>query len=406
MLTDKYVPNTINNIIGNSEAISKLFEFAQAVHANAKPRPIMIFGPTGTGKTSAAHALAYGNGFELLELNASDYRDVTTLEKVLLPASRSKGLFNKNILILLDEIDELSKKLDAGAEKIIRELIKSSKQPVIFTATDFWDKDINYLRMSVDKVEFKKVPPKEIEKLLDKIITEEKVSVKKEVIEEIARRSDGDVRGAINDLEAMIGAKDELLENLGMRDRKTEIFGVLDKIFLSGNFDIARNSMTKSDVDIGMLINWIDENITKRYPMKKDVEEAYSNLSLASRFYEKASRTNHYEYFRYASVFASSGIALSNKGRTTMLKQYSFPSNIRYMSSTKGDRINLNSIAERLSPILHTNKKKIIGSYLPILKIAIENSIKKYGKEETLNTVAFSMGIFEDDVEILLGKKL
>ena len=114
MLSDKYAPTTINGIIGNSECVSRLFEFAQAIHANAKPKPIMLFGPSGTGKTSAAHALAYGNGFELLELNASDYRDTLTLEKTLLPASRSKGLFNKNILILLDEIDEVSKKLDSG----------------------------------------------------------------------------------------------------------------------------------------------------------------------------------------------------------------------------------------------------------------------------------------------------
>ncbi len=406
MLADKYAPTTINNIIGNNEAVSKLFEFAQSIHANTKPRPIMLFGPSGTGKTSAAHALAYGNGFELLELNASDYRNTATLEKILIPASKSKGLFNKNIIILLDEIDELSKTLDSGAEKVIRELLKSSKQPVIFTATDFWDKNISYLRMVVDKVEFKKVPFKEIQQLLEKVAKNENAQIKKEIIEEIARRSDGDVRGAMNDLEAMIGADYALIDNLGIRDRKIEIFGVLDKIFLSGNFDISRNALSKTDVDIGMLINWIDENITKRYPMKKDVDEAYANLSIASRFYEKAGRTNHYEYLKYASTFASAGISLSSKGRTTMLKQYSFPSNIRYMSSTKEGRSTINGIAEKLSPILHTNKKKIISSYIPILKIAIENSIKKYGKEDTLNSIAFSMGMFEDEVEIIIGKKL
>ena len=45
----------------------------------------MICGPSGTGKTSAAHAVAYSNGFDIIELNASDYRDSDTLGKKILP---------------------------------------------------------------------------------------------------------------------------------------------------------------------------------------------------------------------------------------------------------------------------------------------------------------------------------
>jgi replication factor C large subunit len=260
--------------------------------------------------------------------------------------------------------------------------------------------------MSVDKVEFKKVTPDEIKKHLLYILKEEGINMKGTVVEQIALRSNGDVRGAVNDLEMMVNADEALIESIGLRDRKIEIFAVLDKIFLSNNFDTSRNAMARSDLDIGMLINWIDENITKRYPSKRDINEAYSNLALASKYFERASRTNHYEYFKYASVLASAGISISNKGRTTMLKQYSFPSNIRYMSSTKDERVTLNNIADRLSPLLHTNRKKIISSYLPILKIAIENSIKKYGKDETLSRIAFTMGLFEEDVETILNKKL
>ncbi|MEM0200948.1 MAG: replication factor C large subunit, partial [Candidatus Micrarchaeaceae archaeon] len=399
-------PKTVNGIIGNNDAVTKLIEFAGKIHSKQKPRPTILFGPSGTGKTASAHAVAYGNGFELLELNASDYRDVDTLRKRLKPASESRGLFNKNILILLDEIDELSKKLDTGAEKVVRELIKTSKQPIIFTATDFWNKDISYLRMLVDKIEFKKVNNNELKNYLLDILKKENATMKDEVVEKIVIRSNGDVRGAINDLEIMIGANEELIENIGIRDKKIEIFWILDKIFLSNNFDISRNAVTKSDLDIGMLINWVDENITKRYQSKRDVDEAYSNLALASKYYERASRTNHYEYFKYASVLSSSGITISNKGRTSMLKQYTFPSNIRYMSTTKEERSNLKSIADRLSPLLHTNRKKIISNYIPILKIAIEDSIKKYGKEQTLSNIAFTMGLFQEDIEIILGKKI
>ena len=153
----------------------------------------------------------------------------------------------------------------------------------------------------------------------------------------------------MNDFEMMIGADENLFENIGIRDSKVEIFGILDKVFLSRSFDVSKTAFNKSDLDLGMLINWIDENITKRYLSKRDVDEAYSNLSIASKYFEKANRTNHYEYFRYASTFASSGISISNKGRNSLLKQYTFPSNIRYMSTTKADRSTNNSIAEKLA---------------------------------------------------------
>ena len=406
MLSDKYAPNTLAGIVGNYNAVKQLGEFASKVHKGERTKPIMIFGATGTGKTSAAHALAYGNGFELLELSASDYRDTARLEKVLLPASRSMGLFSKNILILLDEIDELSRKFDAGAESAISRLVRNSRQPVVFTATDFWDQKISFLRNMVDKVEFKKVTSADMERLLDGIAKKEGVEVKPEIIKEIARRSDGDVRGAINDLEAMMGAGPELLENIGMRDRKMEVFGVLDRIFTSRDFQRPRNAVAKSDVDMGMLINWVDENIPKRYPMNDELGQAYESLSRASMFYEKAQRKNYYGYYRYASVLASSGVAMANNGRVTMLRQYAFPSNIRYLAASKKDRNEMNSIAERLSPVLHTNKKVIIRSYMPMIKAAIEGSMKRLGAEKTREIMAMQFSLYEDDIEAILGRKL
>ncbi len=406
MLADKYAPNTLNGIIGNYNSIKRLTEFSMKVHKGERVKPIMIYGATGTGKTSAAHALAYGNGFELLELNSSDYRNTARLEKVLLPASRSRGLFSKNILILLDEIDELSKKFDSGAESTIRKLVDSSRQPVVFTATDYWDQSISFLRNSVDKVEFKKVTSIDIERLLEKIAKEEGVEVKKGIIQELAKRSDGDVRGAINDLEAMLGAGEELLENLGMRDRKMEVFGVLDRIFTSRDFNRPRNAVMRSDVDMGMLINWVDENIPNRYPLKEELGDAYSSLAKASRFYEKAGRKSYYGYYRYASVLASSGVSMANNGRVTLLKQYAFPSNIRYLAASKKDRNEMNSIAERLSSVLHTNKKAIIRNYMPMVKAAIEGSVKRVGTEKTKEIMAMQFSLYEDDIKAILGRKL
>ncbi len=403
MLSEKYAPNTLNGIMGNDSAVAALEGFAQKVHSNQKPKPLILFGPPGTGKTAAARALAYGNSFELLELTASDYRDADSLNRTVIPASRSKGLFGRTILILLDEIDELSKKYDTGVERVLGQLLRETKQPVIFTAEDYWDQNIRFLRGLTDKVEFKKVGEKEIAGKLREIASKENAAIEKDIIESIAKRSNGDVRGAINDMEVMVNAPRELMENIGMRDNKVEIFGVLDKIFLSGSFDVSRNALAKSSVDTDMVLNWIDENIPTRYTSKEEIQGAYESLALASRFYEKAQRTNNYGYLRYASVLMSAGVAVHNYGYVRRLRQYSFPLKIRHLGNTKQERSEASEVAEKLFSRLHTNKKRIIREYMPLLKVMFRKSVNEMGREKAFSEISSATGLEESDIDFILG---
>lgn len=404
MLSEKYAPTTLNGIVGNESAASALSKFAEKVHRGESTKPMILFGPSGTGKTAAARALAYSNSFELLELTASDYRDAESLNKTVIPASRSKGLFGKTILILLDEIDELSKKYDAGVEKVVGQLLKGSRQPVIFTAEDYWDPNIRFLRGLVDRVEFKKINTETITRHLKSIASKEGASVEDGIIETIAKRSNGDVRGAMNDMEAMLGARRELMENIGIRDTRIEIFGVLDKIFLSANFDISRNALAKSNVDTDMVLNWVDENVPTRYTSKQGVNDAYESLAKASKFYEKANRTNYWGYLRYVSVLLSSGVAMANDGYVRMLKPYNFPSRIRHMGNTKEERSALNEIAEKLGDKFHTSKRKIIRDYLPLLKIIFEKSARELGAGPAMAQIEGLFGLSEEDVDFIISK--
>ncbi|MGC8538489.1 MAG: replication factor C large subunit [Candidatus Micrarchaeia archaeon] len=380
MLADTYAPTTLNGIVGNYEAIKRLKEFGEKALKNEKQTPLLLYGPAGTGKTSAARALAYMFGFDIFELNASDYRDGETLKRLLMPASSAFGLFSKKQLILLDEIDELSKKFDAGSEKVILEFIKASKHPVIFTANDYWDQKISFLREHVEKVEFKRVAAEEITGLLKKIAKNEGKEIEEDLIENIARRSNGDVRSAINDLDIMIGADPDLIEYIGIRDRKRQIFEVLDKIFMSRSLDASRNAVMFSDTDTDMLAKWIDENIPNRYTSAREVADAYSFLSKGSFFLEKASRTSYYGYLRYASVLMS-GVAVANIGYVSMVKHYAFPQSIRFLSRTKLERNVMNAIATKLVYLLHANKVEVLNMYVPLFQIMIAKGAKEEGSE-------------------------
>ena len=402
-LCEKYTPFTINGILANDFAKKRLLDLGSEVLKGNRIRSIMLCGPSGIGKTTAAHAFAYSNGLELIELNASDYRDAESLRTRVLPLSATRSLFSKKCLILFDEIDELSSKFDSGCESVIMRLMKGSKHPIIFIANDYWNKKVSFLRDSTEKIEFKRPDSSQIMGLFEKVLAGENKAVDRPILEEIAKRSNGDIRGALNDLDMMIDANPDLIECLGVRNRKVEIFKVLDRIFLSSNFDVARNALSSTDIGLDMMMNWIGQNIPSKYLSKYCIYEAYESLSRASMFQEKASRKSYYGYLRYSSVLMSSGVSLANNGNVSALSQYSFPARISRMSKTKKSRDSINLIALKLSPSLHANRKTVINEHMALISNMVNNAVKAYG-EDAVSEFMYSRYMLEkDEVATIAG---
>ncbi len=406
-LCEKYAPTTLLGIVGNTESINKIMEYGLKAQEGKKPRPLMIFGPPGTGKTAAAHALAYSHGFEILELDSSDTRSNDVLSRKMLPAASSSSLFGKKTLILLDEIDELSSSFDSGADKAILALIKTSKHPIIFIANDFWNQKIAFLREYVDKCEFKKLKPDEVLHLLKNVLKREGKEMDEQTLGNLVKRSNGDARSALNDLETMMDASPDSIDALGIRNRKTEIFNVLDKIFSSMRFEPARNSIMNADIEIEMLLNWISENIPNRYSAKESLAGAFHNAAISSKFIGNAKRKNYYGYYRYASIHMSSGVALANEfGRTSSLKPYTFPARIKYMSMTKKDRNLSGQYISKLIYQLHAHKKDISEGYVPMLNMLVNMAMKEFGEEKTYDFFEYKYGMGKAEVDAIKDKRI
>ncbi len=390
LLYEKYSPSSLSGLIGNRLSIEKVRKFGAAVKEGKKQKPIMVYGPSGTGKTAALAALAGEQRFALSELTASDYRDADTLRKRLLPAVKSKGLFASTTLFLFDEVDELSRTFDKGAENVIVTIIRESKQPIAFTANNYWDQRISFLRPYVEPVEFKKVDASEIATYLKGVAAKEGRPLEEGVLKEIAYRSGGDVRSALNDLELVLLGGNDIIDNIGIRDKKRELFKVLDKIFMSNSLSEARVYADNSDVDTGMLIKWVDENIPNRYYTPGSLRDAYQELSFASMFMENAERARHYGYMKYVLV-SIAGVSLTSGGHAKFIGAYTFPSVIKYLSGTKQTRGVQRVIATKLAPILHTNTHDIIYSYLPLFRSLL-------GKSAAQNSAV--MTVLEDSAKL------
>ena len=114
---DKYKPCNLSEVQAHASALAELKLFVENYQKGSKA--IILYGPTGVGKTCSVHALAKEFDLEMLEVNASDQRNKAQIEEKIGPAISQMSLFAKKKLILIDEIDGLSGHSDRGGVQAI-----------------------------------------------------------------------------------------------------------------------------------------------------------------------------------------------------------------------------------------------------------------------------------------------
>jgi len=98
-------------------------------------KAVLLSGPPGVGKSSAAAALCREFGYEIVEFNASDTRSKSKLDELVstLVGNRTIGEFFaaktkkvKKTCLIMDEVDGMSSGDRGGMAKLI-DLIKKTK---------------------------------------------------------------------------------------------------------------------------------------------------------------------------------------------------------------------------------------------------------------------------------------
>ncbi len=135
-LCEKYRANCFADIKGQDDAIKILKQFVQQF---PKKRALLVYSPSGTGKTSLAYALASELNSEVFELNASHLRNREQLKNILSPATMQSSLFEKGKVILVDEVEGVTSG-EIGGLQMLLEIIDATSFPIIITANNIWDK--------------------------------------------------------------------------------------------------------------------------------------------------------------------------------------------------------------------------------------------------------------------------
>ena len=380
---DKYAPQTRSEVLGNADAVSKVLKWL-SIWANGKipdKKAILLFGPPGTGKTSMVYAIANESGYEVVEINASDKRDKETLRKLIGSSASLGSLFSeiKGRILLVDEVDGLSGDEDRGGISAIIETIKETRNPIILTANDRWDTKIRSLHSHCLSVETRKLATSTILNALSKICQKEGIKSDVEALKIIADHSSGDLRSAINDLQAVAQGKHELsvkdVKNLSTRrDREKGIFDGLREIFQSDTVRGAAYLTEQLDIDQDMLIQWVYENIPKEFTSPLELSRAFDILSRADIFLGRIRRTQDWGLLSYAYELMSGGVALSRATSPKRFVSYSFPNYIRGLSATRAKRAALKDVCLKIGSKSHASSREVLHEYLPAITTIMENN--------------------------------
>ncbi len=386
---EKYRPKRLRDIEGNPQAIKEMLEWAEEWEKGTpRYKALILVGKPGCGKTSAARALAMDMGWGVIELNASDVRNESNIKRIAMVGAvmetfTDDGRFVSSKeggkkLIIFDEADNLYEgKDDRGGKKAIVETIKVSKQPIILIGNDqyailsgTWGKALKSL---AKVIKFRALNRLQIAKVLRKICAIEGIKCEREALLEIAGKSGGDLRAAINDLQALAEGKEILtLEDvlaIGYRDVRNEIYGTTLKILHATEFDKAKESLYNIDETPDFVMMWVEENLPYEYTKLEDLVRGYEYLSRADVYLGRVMRRQHYALWGYAMDMIAAVSIAKEKKYDKHPPRYRFPSWIMSMSRSRSARTVRDSLGVKLGRVFHTSKKDILDSVIMDFKV-------------------------------------
>lgn len=372
---EKYRVHGVEDIKGQDLAVDKVKFFLKNF---PKKKAIVLHGSPGVGKTSLAYAVAGEIGAEILELNASDFRNKAKISEIVGPASRQASLFGKGKIILIDEVDGISAMKDRGGLVTLLGLLTKSAFPVIITANDIWANKFSALRKKCEVVALKDVDSKSILKILMEVCEKENCVVSGEVLRGIAIRARGDIRASLNDLEVLSKMDGEsLMVEVGDRDKEESIFSCLAKVF--GKSQITEDMIKVYD-DVNMPIDdvflWVEENLPLAY-QGEELCVALDRLSLADVYRGRIRRQRHYRFMVYEYFLLGAGIASAKKYDKGGWVQYRKPSRILKIWLQNVRAAKKKSICEKYARIAHISIKGAMKDFLLLRIILQSEEIRK-----------------------------
>ena len=226
--TEKYRPKTIEQIVGQDRFVDD----ARGWMTHGDMPNILLYGSAGTGKTTAGLVLAkhfLGKHYEshCIEINASQDRKLETIRTTVADFASWKG--NSEVpfkIILFDELDGMHRDSQRALKRTME---RASNVRFIITCND--PHDIDYpIRSRCANYAFSRVNVNDMVTMLKGICAKESYTVDTETFTIFAESLNGDMRRAINELQASAFSSRDLIDiSKEFISKYEEVFNLINK---------------------------------------------------------------------------------------------------------------------------------------------------------------------------------
>jgi replication factor C large subunit len=380
MWTELYRPKKVDDIIGNEEARLTVINWLTKWIRGSKP--ILLVGPPGTGKTSLVHVIAQQFNYDLIELNASDTRTRSDLERRIIPILNNTSIFGKKVLLFLDEIDGISARQDIGGIDYLTKMLKEPSIPIIVAANSKHAK-IKDISKACRVIEFRPVAPKLLLLLLDKIIRREDSKLSQEQKVSIVKSTRGDIRALLNDAQSMVAGYSTTRESTGNVDIAQAINGYFSSFSAEeGKWSLLAADATYPDPRFGIsagerrkdMINALFSSIVSSRIDHHSMATLLDLISRADMIVGRAGRTRVWHLLKYLNDLVSYGLFETSHDLGIKYNQYSMSWPVMGPMFARGQSIrNFLSVLARKS---HTSRSTFGSIILPyLIQILISSQV-------------------------------
>ncbi|KAM3514348.1 hypothetical protein MY11210_002023 [Beauveria gryllotalpidicola] len=219
---EKYRPESLDDVEGHQDILATINKF---VDSNRLPH-LLFYGPPGTGKTSTILALArriYGAAHVrqmVLELNASDDRGIDVVREQIKTFASTKQIFGMGggasrsgasssssssspaagfKLIILDEADAMTNTAQMALRRIMEKYTVNTRFCII---ANYAHKLSPALLSRCTRFRFSPLKEADIRQLVVRVVDDEGVRIGAEAVDALVKLSKGDMRRALNVLQA------------------------------------------------------------------------------------------------------------------------------------------------------------------------------------------------------------
>lgn len=277
--SEKYRPETLDDFILDSSIKNKI----NGILSSKNLPNIIITGPISIGKTSLGLYLV--NNFfekdspEVIQLNASDDRGLSTINSKVKPFCKKKTL-SKFKVVLLDEADSITSKAQNLLSDIIDEFKKNNR--FIFICNDS-SKIVESIQSNCTILKLPILLRKNIKDKLLNICKLEKIKVSSDFINNLIKLSDNDIRKSINNLETLVKSNLDLnidslykLVDVPKPIYINKIINYLDNKKPNEAIKIIKELYDKGYTPSDILLNFMNIILESEHPKKLEIYKIIS----------------------------------------------------------------------------------------------------------------------------------